>query len=118
MEIRLSALLATTRLFDRPAFERRTPVQLPFARREELTTTVRWPEGWSVESAPQDVTFSGSVGALDVRIERGTAGQLVHQRLFEIAGTEVTGSAGYTDLHNLYKLTSGADAQPLVLTRE
>lgn len=101
--------------FALPPERRRTPVQLPYARRDEVTTTVSWPEGWALDVAPQDVNFAGPAGTVRVRFEPD-GNRLSFSRRFERTRSDFS-IDDYAVVRDLYEQLAKADAQDLVLVR-
>lgn len=108
-----------TQLFVLPPELRKTPVQLLFARSDDLTTTVTWPEGWQVDVMPQARQHGGTVGYVSWTTEVDEAKrQATFYRHFERTQSEFIGSDTYGALRKLYGETAEADAQALVLVSE
>jgi hypothetical protein len=102
--------------FALPAARRITPVLLPFADVEEVALTVSWPEGWEVESAPEDLAKSNPAGAFEQNVELdGAARTLSYRRRVELRRSEFQPGAQYAALRALTAAVEKADAQPLVL---
>lgn len=106
-----------TQIFTLPPERRTTPVQLPFADLEEVELTVTWPEGWSVESAPDAVAMRTAVGAAEQTAEVDAAARrLTYTRRLEVSRVEFTNSDEYGALRDVIAAAAKADAQPLVLS--
>ncbi len=114
--------LSASQPFSLPPEQRRTPVQLPFGRRDDLVTTVKWPASWNIDAAPEDISHGGPAGKIEYRIETaetaGAAGKITVSRRFELAEREFFGRQSYAVLRELYETTSNADALGLVLVRD
>ncbi len=102
--------------FNLPAEQRRTPVQLTFADRDEVELTVTWPAGWEVEASPPAATFENAAGTLvaSVEVEAG-AHRLRYRRRLDIVRTEFTTATDYRAIRALYAEAERHDAQNLVL---
>lgn len=97
---------------------RRTPVLLPFAESEEVETTVRWPAGWSVETAPEEAGHSGVAGSFAARVTPLPDGSGVrYQRRLEITERELLGRAKYQALNQLLDAARQHDAKALVVVK-
>jgi hypothetical protein len=104
-------------VFALPEASRRTPVQLPFADVEEVELTLGWPEGWSVESAPESVEQTNPAGSSAHRIEIDEAARtLRYHRRVELLHSEFGAGPQYAALRQISSATEKADARPLVLT--
>ncbi len=108
-----------TQLFSLPPELRKTPVLLLFPSSEDLTTTVRWPEGWVVDLLPESSEHSGPVGSIKWQVEVDEAArQATLQRHFERTEREFVGSDTYSALRTLYAEGAKKDAVSLVLVSE
>ncbi len=114
-----SSFFAKTQPFTLPPDLRTTPVRMPYAKHEEITTTLSWPEGWSVDLMPDVASHSSVAGQLEVRIDQAEGGRKVtFKRAFSLAQKDFTDSAGYGAVRELYERTANSDAQDLVLVRD
>lgn len=108
-----------TQPFTLPAHLRRTPVRLLYGRRDEVVTTLTWPQGWQVDLLPEDSSFSNAAGKIESRLENDEAtGKIVFRRSFAITEREFNNSDAYGVLRDLYEQAAKADAQNLVLVRD
>lgn len=108
-----------TQLFSLPPELRKTPVLLLFPFTEDLTTTVRWPEGWAVDLLPESSEHSGLVGAVRWHVELDEASrQATLHRHFERTEREFVGSDTYSALRALYAEGAKRDALGMVLVSE
>ncbi|MEM9554798.1 MAG: DUF3857 domain-containing protein [Acidobacteriota bacterium] len=102
--------------FTLPPKQRLTPVQFLHAARDEVTTTLRWPEGWSVEVVPRAADNASDAGRFVARCEVDEAQrQAVCHRTFERLQAEYLGQQQYTLLQSIYETAAAVDAEPLVL---
>lgn len=103
--------------FALPPDKRRTPVQLPFADVEEVLLTVTWPEGWSIDSAPDGVVQRNAAGGHEQMVELDEAGRtLRYRRKVELLKAEFAAGQPYAALREVTAAAEKADAQPLVLS--
>lgn len=106
-----------TQRFALPPDMRRTPVQLPFADVEEVVVTVTWPEGWSIDSAPDSVVRRNAAGGHEQMVELDEAGRtLRYRRKVELLKAEFATGQPYAALREVTAAAEKADAQPLVLS--
>lgn len=105
--------------FGLPVGQRRTPVQMPYGRLDEVSTRLTWAEGWELEVSPPDVSHKGAAGRVDCRTKTvESARRLSFERRFELSGREFGGNAGYAALRDLHEEASKADARAVVLVRK
>ena len=103
-------------VFTLPPEKRRTPVQLPFADRDEVELTVTWPAGWEVESLPLAATFENAAGTLVASAEvEAEAHRLHYRRRLDVVRAEFTTATDYRAIRALYAEAERHDAQNLVL---
>lgn len=108
-----------TQIFTLPVERRRTPVLLPFADRDEVTTTLQWPDGWSIDLMPEAVSFRSAVGAVEVGAEVDEAARsLKLHRLVDVSSYDLRGKESYVLIRQLYAEMEKSDAQHLVLVRD
>lgn len=99
--------------------QRRSPVLLAFADRDELELTVRWPEGWLVEVVPEAVSFDNGAGGFETSVTLDEEERtLRYTRRFDTVERSFVGSDAYTALRNLYGRVEAGDQQTLVLVRQ
>ena len=107
---------ATENPFVLPPEERRTPVQLDFPFQDLVETTLRWPEGWELESAPRALLHRGPVGEFELRVERGDDGRSATiSRRFVRTETDIIGRDAYAALRELTATAARSDDETLVL---
>ncbi len=101
-----------------PVAQRRTPVVLPFADRDEVTLELTFPAGWKVEALPAAVDVDGPAGLLRVESSADAEQRRVryHRRL-DVRQREEPTLDGYARLRDFYALAAKHDAQPLALVR-
>lgn len=108
-----------TQIFSLPPEIRKTPVQLLFARSEDVTTTVTWPEGWQIDLQPVSRQHGGVIGYVSLTSEIDEeARKATFYRHFERTQTEFVGSDTYGALRDLYAQAAETDALALVLISE
>lgn len=96
--------------------ERRQAVQVSYADRDEIEVLLRWPEGWSLDVAPDDMDLKTSAGLVQGSTEVDEEGRkLIYRRVFEINGTRYEPGAPFEALRNLYNALEPHDAQSVVL---
>ncbi len=111
--------LAASQLFTLQPEQRRTPVQLPFGRRDDLVTTVKWPAGWQIDVAPREMSHGGPAGKFECTVKSNERQRTITvRRRFELAEREFFGREDYAALRELYEKASNADALGLVLVRD
>jgi hypothetical protein len=104
-----------TQPFTLPPELRKTPVQRLYGERDELVTTLAWPEGWEIDAMPEELSHGGPAGEMECQVERGEDGRSVTiRRRFEIAEREF-GHESYAALRELYRRAVDWDAQQVVL---
>ena len=102
--------------FNLPVEQRRTPVQLTFADRDEVELTVTWPVGWEVEALPPAARCENAAGTLVAGAEvEADAHRLRYHRRLDIVRTEFTTGPDYQAIRGFYAEAERHDAQSLVL---
>lgn len=105
-------------ILPQPVEERRAPVYLAFADREEVELRLTWPAGWELEQNPRPRNQTSDAGALKVEIETAVDGlSLTYRRKVLISRPRLIGKLLYTALQQLYADLEKSDAQSIVLVR-
>jgi hypothetical protein len=105
--------------FTLPMTQRRSPIVLRFADRDDLELTVRWPEGWQPESLPQATKAEGSIGLMDVTLAVDAANRtLTYRRRFDIRESRLGQYPQLEAIQKLYAEMEKSDAQALALVRK
>ena len=98
---------------------RKTPARMLYGRRDELTWTLSWPEGWSIDVLPRGLSHGGPVGSLAWKVGADRANRRVTvERRFDLSRPEFTGPEEYRAVRALYAHAASTDAQSLVLVRD
>lgn len=96
--------------------QRMTPVQLRFPDTDQTRVEVSWPEGWTVDVAPQAHSLSNEAGAFTGAIEVDHEARTArYTRRFVTAERTFQPPAAYAALRELYDTAEKHDAQNLVL---
>jgi len=112
-------LAVRTNVFSLPPGRRRTPVRLAFADVDTVEVTLRWPEGWTVDSPPKLQSLQNGAGRLETAFEvKDEERSLVASRTLVLSQTEFVGTGPYTQLHELYSKAAVSDAETVILVRE
>lgn len=99
--------------------ERRSPVLLSFADRDDVELTVRWPDGWLVEVVPEVEAFDNAAGGFSAKVDLNEEERTLHfTRRFDTVERSFVGSDAYTALRNLYGRVEAGDRQTVVLVRQ
>ena len=107
--------LATHQPFSLPPERRQTPVQMSFGWRDDLVTTVTWPEGWVIDARPEAQSHGGPAGKIERTVETDEAQRTITvRRRFELAEREFFGREAYGMLRELFEQASNGDAQGVV----
>lgn len=107
-----------TQLFELPPERRRTPVQLSFPDRDELTVTMSWPEGWERETSPPPFDRDTGAGRATYQVQFDEAARTFRlTRRLDVTQDYFPDSTAYAGLRTLYELMEKNDARPLVLVR-
>ena len=94
--------------------KRLTPVQMAWAKLDDVQLEVTWPEGWVVDSLPEPIGYESPAGRFVVQIGRDDeARKLTYSRTFERSRTEFGGDE-YPLVKDLYERASKNDGQELV----
>lgn len=106
--------------FTLPAERRASPVQMAFNKLDEVHLTVTWPEGWTVESIPESITYQDeAVGRLAVEVDADLAARkLTYSKVFERTKTEFLGDDAYRLLRGFYGKAAKSDAQEAIWIAE
>jgi transglutaminase-like putative cysteine protease len=103
--------------FVSPAESRISPVLFAFADRDEVEVTLRWPEGWSVETLPASKQAITAAGTFEVSVETDEAARrAVYRRRMDIKERQFA-RQHYPAVQSLYGQVEKSDAQPLVLLK-
>jgi transglutaminase-like putative cysteine protease len=103
--------------FVSPAASRISPVLFPFADRDEVELTVRWPEGWDLDSLPASRQALTAAGTFEVSVELdGAARRAVYRRRMDLQNRQFA-RQHYPAVQNLYGQAEKSDAQPLVFLK-
>jgi transglutaminase-like putative cysteine protease len=103
--------------FVSPAASRISPVLFSFADRDEAEVTVRWPEGWTVETLPASKQAITAAGTFEVSVETDEAGRrAIYRRRMDIKDRQFA-RQHYPAVQSLYGQAEKSDAQPLVLMK-
>ncbi|HEY0514716.1 MAG TPA: DUF3857 domain-containing protein [Thermoanaerobaculia bacterium] len=104
--------------FVQPSASRRTGVMFGYPYRQEVELRLRWPEGWKVDSTPQEKNVLGSAAALASSVEVKPAERtLVYRRRLDVTRRQLDTSKEYDALRNLFAEVEKNDAQKLALVR-
>jgi hypothetical protein len=105
--------------FKLPMTQRRSPILLRFADRDDLELTLRWPEGWQPEALPQARKAEGSIGLMDVSLAVDAANRtLTYRRRFDIRESRLGQYPQLEAIQKLYAELEKSDAQALALVRK
>jgi len=105
-------------LFVQPASSRRTGASFDFPYRDEVELKLRWPEGWKVDSLPQEKNVATKVAALATSIETDAAGRtLIYKRRLDITQRQLGTSQEYDAVRGLFAEVEKNDAQRVVLAK-
>ena len=104
--------------FSLPVENRRTPVLLAFADRDEVRVKLSWPAGFEPDVLPEAGTLLNGAGAFAARLEvDASARALVYERRLDTLHREYATGKPYHELRELYGAAGKSDAQILVLVR-
>ncbi len=104
--------------FVEPASSRRSGVIFGELYRDEVELRLHWPEGWRVESKPQERNLTARIASISSRVEVDpTARTLVYKRRFDVSQRQIGTSQDYESVRNLFAEVEKNDAQKLVLVR-
>jgi len=104
--------------FLQPASDRRSGVVFGELYRDEVELKLRWPEGWRLESKPQERNLTAKIVSISSRVEADPAARiLVYKRRFDISQRQIGTSQEYESVRNLFAEVERNDAQKLVLVR-
>jgi hypothetical protein len=113
-----SPLGPLAQLFVQPSSSRRTGVSFDFPYRDEVELKLRWPEGWKVDSAPQEKNVASKPAALTTSLETDAAGRaLVYKRRLDVSQRQLGTSQEYDAVRNLFAEVEKNDAQRVVLAK-
>ena len=105
-------------VFVQPASSRRTGASFDFPYRDEVELKLRWPEGWKVDSLPQEKNVATKVAALATSIETDAAGRtLIYKRRLDITQRQLGTSQEYDAVRGLFAEVEKNDAQRVVLAK-
>jgi hypothetical protein len=103
--------------FQAPAASRISPVLFAFADRDEMEVTLRWPEGWVLETLPAGKQALTAAGAFEASVELDEAARrAVYRRRLDIKDRQFA-RQHYPAVQNLFGQAEKSDAQPLVLVK-
>ncbi|HKV10570.1 MAG TPA: DUF3857 and transglutaminase domain-containing protein [Thermoanaerobaculia bacterium] len=103
--------------FVSPAADRVSPIFFDFADRDETEVTLRWPEGWSPETLPDDKDVVSGVGVFKAGLDLDTAGRrATFHRRFDIKDRELDKKL-YNSIQSLFGQAEKSDAQVFVLVK-
>lgn len=106
-------------LFPLPAEKRMAPVQMLYGRRDELTWSLSWPEGWRLDVLPNGLDHGSPAGALSWKTDVDEAARrLTVERRFDLSRPEFVGLDDYRAVRDLYEHAARTDAQSVVLVRD
>ena len=107
-----------TQPFRTDAVSRVSPILFPYAGRDEVELTLRWPEGWTPETFPREIRHDTAAGAVLTTVA-WTDGErsLTFRRQLDIKHREFT-RAQYPVVQALFARAEKADAEKLVLIRK
>ncbi len=106
--------LDTDQPFTLPKDKRLTPVQMSWAKLDDVQLEITWPEGWAVDSTPEPIGYESPAGRFMVQIATDdTARTLKYSRVFERSRTEFAGDE-YPLVKDLYERASKSDGQEFV----
>jgi hypothetical protein len=104
--------------FLQPASDRRSGVIFGELYRDEVELKLHWPEGWTLESRPQDRNLTAKIVSLSSRVEADPAARtLVYKRRFDVSQRQIGTAQEYENVRNLFAEVEKNDAQKLVLVR-
>jgi len=104
--------------FLQPASDRRSGVIFGELYRDEVELKLHWPEGWTLESKPQERNLTAKIVSLSSRVEADPAARtLVYKRRFDVSQRQIGTSQEYESVRNLFAEVEKNDAQKLVLVR-
>lgn len=104
--------------FVSPAASRISPIFFDFADRDETEITLRWPEGWTLETLPDDKDMESGVGIFKAALDLDTAGRrATFRRRFDVKDRQFDKKL-YNSLQSLFGQAEKSDAQVLVLVRQ
>lgn len=100
------------------AARRRSPVLFEYGDRDDVTLTLRWPEGWQVESSPKPAARTSPAGAIAVSVEVDEpARALTYKRRLDITRKSFESRDLFEAIRNLFAETEKSDGQSIVLVR-
>ena len=109
----------STQPFPLQAEHRKTPALMLYGKRDDLSWTLTWPEGWRVDVLPKGLSHGGPVGALEWEIRADEPGRrLTVERRFDLSRNQFVGLEAYRAVRDLYEHASRTDAQSVVLVRD
>ena len=101
-----------------PPTDRRTPVVLEFADRNEVEWHVSWPEGWEIEATPPPRAHHSAFGSATVSVVADPAARsLVATRRVDVARRLAAITGGYLTLRSLLLEAQANDTQTIVIRR-
>lgn len=101
-----------------PPTNRRTPVVLDFADRNEVEWHVSWPEGWEIEATPPPRAHHSAFGSATVSVVADPAARtLVATRRLDVARRVAANAGDYLTLRSLLLDAQTNDTQTIVLRR-
>lgn len=104
--------------FLQPAPDRRSGVVFGELYRDEVELKLHWPEGWTLESKPQERNLTAKIVSLSSRVEADPAARtLVYKRRFDVSQRQIGTSQEYESVRALFAEMEKSDAQKLVLVR-
>ncbi|HET9229338.1 MAG TPA: transglutaminase domain-containing protein, partial [Thermoanaerobaculia bacterium] len=104
--------------FHAEAASRVSSILFPYADRDEVELTVRWPEGWQPEKLPTQVRHDNAAGAVISSIDWADgASSLTYRRRFDVKAKEI-GKQHYPMVRALFAKAEKTDAETLVLLRK
>ena len=107
-----------TQPFPLPAEYRKSPARMLYGRRDELTWTLSWPEGWSIDVLPRGLSHGSPVGSLAWKVGADRANRrLTVERRFDLSLPDLARPDDYRAVRDLYEHAVSTDAQNLVLVR-
>lgn len=105
-------------LFVQPASSRRTGVRFDFPYRDEVELKLHWPEGWKVDSTPQEKNVAIKAAALSTSVEVKPAERtLIYKRSLDVTQRQLDTSQEYDAVRNLFAEVEKNDAQRVVLAK-
>ncbi|HYO12720.1 MAG TPA: DUF3857 domain-containing protein [Thermoanaerobaculia bacterium] len=103
--------------FQAPAPSRISPVLFAFADRDEMEVTLRWPEGWILETLPASKQALTAAGTFEAAVELDEAARrAVYRRRMDIKDRQFA-RQHYPAVQNLFGQAEKSDAQPLVFVK-